>query len=729
MPQLSNKYKLVLGALGILAIIIFILTFIAYIQISRLIQEEENQYIQHTIEKWHNWTEQNFSIVTNLADSLSKESKENRRNEKYQFFISEVTKSQNFLYLAYGLEDGYYTIDGWEIPDGYDPRTRPWYKTSKSLQAPVITWPFEGPKKDSPTYISLSSPIIKNEQFIGVVSSYVTMDFLEKNLLSDLIYRGGSAFLIDISGRILIHTDRQWVGKNLSEFDPLFSPKDTFPDDNYWASGTRNDYRITALENADSLLVLATNHGHQNQLLLGEFYFLLMVAPLVIFLILLSLYFYNKKIFLPIIHSLEHDANTKLLNKTHIKKKIDEHFLSKHKEGMLIIVSMDNFNQLSAAYPKVTILGLQNQIKTRIQQVMNIDSVLGFFSDNRFLLYSPFPVRDTELKQLKYLQELSDAVVQSYQVEDQELHCTFGIGASCFPFDSIELEQLIDNAFSAIASAREDKSQSYCLFVPEHNTQLGQAILMSNAIKIAIKNNEFKLVYQPQVDTKNRKTIGVEALIRWSSSELGRVVSPAEFIPVAEASNLIIEIGDYVINSVARQVSLWAEQGVDVGKVSINVSPRQLLAPDLLDKLLKQLALYNVETNKVELEITETTLMVNPEKSINVMNKLKKSGFCIAMDDFGTGYSSLEYLKTMPLDKLKIDRAFIKGLDSNSKEEVIVKMVMGMADALDYSVVAEGVENKEQLVYLQNNGCHLIQGYYFAKPMAPEQLSDFTIRT
>jgi len=696
------------------------------LQVSELIHEEEETYIQTTLKKWHHWTEHNFAIITSLADTLSKNHKENLRDPKFQFFLSQTIKSKDLLYLAYGLEDGYYAVGGWSTPDNYDPRERPWYQTSKVHLAPKITWPYKSPVNDSPLYLSLTAPIINKGEFFGVVTGDVTMEFLVNDLFSELTYRGGNAFLINESGHILIHNDKKWTGKHLSEFDPTFTSTQRFKVGGYSATQlietNQTNYSITTLSNADSLLVLSTSKEHEEQLLKNELYELLSETPIMVTLVLVGLFFYNKKLFLPIVYALEHDSNTKLPNKTSTKKQINQRFLDKNNSGALIIIGMDNFNQLNAAYSKKTVLLLQNQIKNRLQALLSTNSLLGFFSDSNFIAYSPHNSFDTGMQRLKYLQLLSDAIATVYMVDDQELHCTFSIGASCFPSDTKELDQLIDNAFSAMASARDEGTLSYSLFVPEHNQTLGKTVLLTNAIKKAIRKNEFELAFQPQIDARTKQVIGVEALIRWPSSELNRRVSPVEFIPVAEASDLIVEIGDYVIDAAVNQISCWNNKGIKFGKVSINISPRQIMKADFLEKLLEKLRLHRVQAKYIELEITETTVLGNPQRSIEVMKELQNSGFSIAMDDFGTGYSSLEYLKIMPLNKLKIDRAFIKDLDSSERDAVIVKMVVAMANALGYQVLAEGVENTKQLKYLENHGCHLIQGYYFAKPMNATEL-------
>jgi len=730
MTPLSNKQKLTSSVLGIVFTGILLFAYFSYLHIREIVQQEEQLYIQSIAEKWTHWREHNFATLAALAKTIADREDEKADRETLQFFLDQTAKSGDLLYIGYGLENGFYAVNDWPIPADYDPRTRPWYQSSKASMSPRITWPYKSPAADSPLYISLTTPIVRRDQFIGVVTGDITMAFLEKELLKELLDRGGDAFLIDDSGNILIHHEKSWIGQHIGQYDSEFSSGHEFDLDQYvqtkTVTGDEKNYRLTTLKNSSSLFVLVTDHAHVEQQLKRETLRLLLYFPAVIAMIMLGLYFYNKRLFFPIINSLEFDANTQLPNKTNIKKQISHRLSKDNQRGVLILFSTDNFNQLTAAYSKTRVTAIQNQVKLRIQQLLHAKSLFGYFSENRFIAYCPITANDCELNLLQYLQSLSDDLERPYIIDGEELHCTFSIGASCYPTDSPELEQLIDNAFSAIASIREPGMPSYCLFAPEHNQQLGEALILSNAMKKAIKNREFKLVYQPQIDASSGKLIGAEALIRWQSAELKRSVSPAEFIPVAEASDLIVEIGDYVIEAAAKQINTWSEHGVVVGKISINISPRQLLKSDFVDKLMTTLARHDVTPAQIELEITETTVIGDPNKTIRILHALTTHGFSLAMDDFGTGYSSLEYLRMIPLTKLKIDRAFIKDLDTNERDHVIVKMIIAMANALSYQVLAEGVENEQQLMYLATHGCRLIQGYYFAKPMTPEELQQFS---
>ena len=732
MTQLSNKQKLAFSVLSIVFSGLLIFAYLSYLHIREIVKQEDELYIESILDKWVHWREHNFATIQALADTLAASEDSPARREKIRFFLSQAAKSGELMYLGYGLENGFYDVNDWAIPADYDPRTRPWYQASKASLTPRITWPYKSPLVDSPLYISLTTPIVRDDTFIGVATGDITMAFLEKDLLRDLLAKGGDAFLIAPNGQILIHHDKALIGQHISQLAPRFAPNAEFKLNDYQdirlIEGADVDYRITTLSHSDSLFVLVTSHAHMEQQLKNETFRLLAYFPAVLVLIAFCLYVYNKRLFSPIIQSLEFDADTQLPNKNNIKRQIAHRLQQQGTQGLLLLFSTDNFNQLVAAYSKATVTQLQNEAKSRIQSKLRADSQFGFFSENRFIAFSPIQSQETAIEWLEYIQALSDELNQPYFILEQELHCTISIGASSFPTDANELELLIDNAFTALGNIQAQKSPHYCLFTPEHNQQLSESLILSNAIKKALANEEFYLVYQPQIDAPSTTIKGAEALIRWQSQELGRQISPGEFIPVAEASDLIVELGDFVIRTAVKQAGAWNEMGVDYGKISVNISPRQLLKPDFIGKLLHTLASYRVTPSQIELEITETTVIHEPTRTIHILHQLKDLGFSLAMDDFGTGYSSLEYLRKLPLNKVKIDRAFIQDIDSDEKGCVITKMIIGMAKALEFTPLAEGVETSEQLAYLDAHGCYLIQGYWFSKPLLPGEFEQFARR-
>jgi len=262
-------------------------------------------------------------------------------------------------------------------------------------------------------------------------------------------------------------------------------------------------------------------------------------------------------------------------------------------------------------------------------------------------------------------------------------------------------------------------------FTAQINQEFSDAQQIHNAMKKGLNSSEFTMVYQPQVNVSTGKLFAVESLVRWHSYSLNRMVSPAEFIPIAESNGLMVSLGDNIIRQVFRQISKWNKQGVEVPLVSINISPQQLLANNFYDNLLVNIKYFEISPVQIELEITETCLLVNPKETIALLYKLSQQGFSIAIDDFGTGYSSLEYLNSMPLHKLKIDRTFIVDLDKKEKSAVLVKTIIAMANNLGLSVLAEGVESQEEADTLLALGCDKIQGYLYSKPLIAKDLEAY----
>jgi EAL domain-containing protein (putative c-di-GMP-specific phosphodiesterase class I) len=237
-------------------------------------------------------------------------------------------------------------------------------------------------------------------------------------------------------------------------------------------------------------------------------------------------------------------------------------------------------------------------------------------------------------------------------------------------------------------------------------------------------NNELVAYYQPKVDAKTEKIIGMEALVRWDNKEKG-IISPAQFIPLAEEIQLISDIDLWMINNVSQNVSYWYENGFNPGIVSINITIQTLKMDNFKDILIEILEKNNCKSEYIELEITESQLMNNPDLTINTLNEIKKIGIRISVDDFGTGYSSLAYLKKLPIDTLKIDKAFIDELPYNEDDVAISSTIITLAKSLKLDIVAEGVENKEQKDFLLQKECNTIQGYYYFKPLKVADVEKF----
>ena len=293
------------------------------------------------------------------------------------------------------------------------------------------------------------------------------------------------------------------------------------------------------------------------------------------------------------------------------------------------------------------------------------------------------------------------------------------IGIACYPKNGLTPNELIKNADTAMYQAKNKGRARYEFFVPELNRAASHRLQLEQDLRHALASNEFVLNYQPKVDCRSGNLLGAEALIRWIHPQRG-VISPAEFIGLAEETGLIRDIGEWVIRDACRQIVAWRTAGLDPAPIAVNVSPQQFQEDNFTISVAEILERNQLEPGMLELEITETTVMVDAENSIAKLNKIRNMGLRISMDDFGTGYSSLSYLRRLPIHTLKIDQSFIAAFCEESDTHAIVDTTIILAHKLGLKVVAEGVETEEQKRQLQDMNCDALQGYLISKPLAAE---------
>lgn len=317
---------------------------------------------------------------------------------------------------------------------------------------------------------------------------------------------------------------------------------------------------------------------------------------------------------------------------------------------------------------------------------------------------------------------------EPFMVEGHELYVSVSIGLSLYPSDAPDGDTLLKNAEIAMYRAKEQGRGSFRLFTMAMNQRVRRRLKVENLLRKAIERREFVVHYQPRVDLASGRVLGVEALVRWQRPELG-LVPPADFIPLAEETGLIVPLGEWVLLQACRQVRKWRQEGHQDLKVSVNISARQLLwQHDVVMMVESALVDSGLPSQTLELEVTESVIMHNVEGAIAAMRQLKDMGVRLAMDDFGTGYSSLNYLKRFPLDVLKIDRSFIQGVPHQAEDVAIVSGIISLAHNLELEVVAEGVETREQSRFLHQKGCREMQGYLFSPPLAAEALGSLLRR-
>ncbi|MBN8448978.1 EAL domain-containing protein [Accumulibacter sp.] len=307
-----------------------------------------------------------------------------------------------------------------------------------------------------------------------------------------------------------------------------------------------------------------------------------------------------------------------------------------------------------------------------------------------------------------------------FQIGEQEVTVTASIGIASFPDDGDDAATLLKHADTAMYHAKAQGRNNWQIYDRTLTSDAVKRLALENDLRKGLQRDEFRLVYQPQVLAEGGAIIGVEALIRWHHPERG-LVSPGDFIPVAEESGLIIPMGEWVIQTACRQVMAWQQRGVTTPRVAVNVSARQVRTSDFIGRVAAIIEETGIDANQLELELTESILMDTDPRRIEGLARLRAQGVHFSIDDFGTGYSSLSYVKRFPISMLKIDQSFVRGLPGNANDVGIITAIIAMAHSLDLEVIAEGVENRAQADYLQQAKCGKLQGYLFSRPLPPDE--------
>lgn len=386
----------------------------------------------------------------------------------------------------------------------------------------------------------------------------------------------------------------------------------------------------------------------------------------------------------------------------------------KNKKQYFVAINIDRFSYINLLYGyrigDQLLIDIANRIKHKLRDK---DSIYRFSGDIYILL-----VRDIEEVEtlINIVERVFDLIRKPYMIDGKEILITASFGISLYPDDGISYENLLQNAETALREAKQSGKNAIKFFSEVMNLKATRWFVLGNQLNSAILNNELCVYYQIQVDNSSKKVIGVESLVRWNHKEYG-VLSPDEFIPFAETSGLIIPLGYWVIENVFKQIRNHIDKGYRLIKYSINLSAKQLEDKDFIVKVNELLKGYQLNSENIVFEITESSAMLNPDVSNRVLNQLKENGFHIAMDDFGTGFSSLSVLNQFPIDILKIDRSFISHISKDKKKEQLTLAILAMAEIIGLKTVAEGVEFEEDVAFLAIQKCDVLQGYYFSKPI------------
>ncbi|OPH58436.1 PAS domain S-box protein [Paenibacillus ferrarius] len=415
-----------------------------------------------------------------------------------------------------------------------------------------------------------------------------------------------------------------------------------------------------------------------------------------------------------------HDELTGMPNRRMFNEVLAQKIVSQPKQFAVMVMDIDRFkminDSLGHTYGDLFLQEMSERIRTCISDFQVTLARIG--GDEFTLLY--------ENESIEEISELAERIIQvialPYRLKENDFYVTASIGIALYPLDGEDAVQLLKHADTAMYEVKKNGKNGFQFYSQELNNHLQERIELENDLRKAIPHNELFLYYQPQIRAGDSQMIGVEALVRWGHPTKG-TLSPGLFIPIAEETGLIYEMGTWVLREACRQMKEWHNAGGPLIPVSVNLSSQQFHQSNLIEQIKAILEETGLEPQYLELEITES-MMMDPTISSPILNQLTEYGVRISLDDFGTGYSSLSYLKLLPIHKLKIDRSFIRDITENENDKAIVSTIISMAQFLNMDVIAEGIETKEQLEILMENDCKKIQGYYFSRPLPADEVEN-----
>jgi diguanylate cyclase (GGDEF)-like protein/PAS domain S-box-containing protein len=421
-------------------------------------------------------------------------------------------------------------------------------------------------------------------------------------------------------------------------------------------------------------------------------------------------------------HQAYHDPLTGLANRSFLRERLQEMIYRAERNNHTLAVlclDLDHFKVINDSNGHAAGDQLLRAAAARLSNSVRQGDVVVRLGGDEFavLLEGPLQAETIAAIARKILTRISSPIT----VDEQEHALSTSIGVSCFPTDGRTPDELLTRADLAMYSAKEAGRNDFRFFTRELHEQIQEKAQLMAGLQSPYLQQQLWLAYQPRVDSRSGDILGVEALLRWSHPELGEI-EPERFVPLAEQTGIIVQLGEWALRTACAQLRSWLDDGISLERVAVNLSMRQLLEPDLVERIVAILDEHRLAPQQLELEITESMAMQHPDAVLETLSRLDSRGVRIGLDDFGTGYSSLAYLKRFPIDDLKIDRAFVSGVPHDAEDVAIARAILALARSLDLTPVAEGVETTEQRDFLQAEGCREMQGFLYGEPRAAAAL-------
>jgi diguanylate cyclase (GGDEF)-like protein len=416
------------------------------------------------------------------------------------------------------------------------------------------------------------------------------------------------------------------------------------------------------------------------------------------------------------------DALTDLPNPTLFRDRLTHELCASdasRQKSAIIFLALDRFKNINDTLGHSVGDQLLCAAARRLSRCVSKTDTAAYFGGDEFaiLLTDVSCAEDTA----KVAQNIKDALLPPFNCEGHELYVTTSMGISLYPDDASDSQTLLKNASTALYRVKQRGGDSYQFYTADMHDRALKRLSLENNLRRAIEQEEFVIYYQPQVSADGSKFIGMEALVRWNHPKMG-IVPPSEFIPIAEETGLIVPLGDWILRSACAQSKRWQRLGLPALRLSVNLSLRQFQQNNLVETVSAALLESGLEPEFLELELTESAIMHDAKQAIDILQQLRALGIKISVDDFGSGYSSLSYLKTLPIDVLKIDQTFVRDITTDLNDVAIVKTIVSLAHNLNLKTIAEGVETAEQAAVLFALGCDEMQGYFFSKPLRAADL-------
>ena len=422
-----------------------------------------------------------------------------------------------------------------------------------------------------------------------------------------------------------------------------------------------------------------------------------------------------------------HDMLTGLPNRTLFVKELKESLstMQDDEELALLFIDLDRFKKINDSLGHAIGDKVLTVIGERLKNIIKDDNIAARLGGDEFLVMLTHVRQHNDI--LQHVEEILQVIEEPVYIDHYTLYTSASIGISRAPIDGYDADNLVKFADTAMYQAKENSSSYFQFYTSEMTDKAYEHLMMEKDLRESIKNGDFDVYYQPQINMQTGEIVGLEALVRWRHPVVG-LLFPDVFIPLSEKTGLIVELDFWVMQEAMNQISQWYKEGLNPGVLALNMSMQELEYPQLEEKIYQNLKNYDFDVKWLELEITETEVMKNPDSVIAILEKLHALGISVAIDDFGTGYSSLSQLKSLPITTLKIDRSFISDIPNDEDAVAIVQTVLALSESLRLEVVAEGIENEVQRDFLLDKGCKVGQGYYYSKPLPAHEMEKILIK-